>query len=385
MKINHLLMLSALWLGQAGAMTMPEQAVKSYACESCNQLSHEPLSTAWAISNQTLSPKIMHKQASKKYRIRTTLGALQRGIPLSTTAPGAIIRIVTEGNNIRPQFRLQKGNTINLPLQEAASSLASKNSLLDTVFANDTLALLQLKSALGDGVFTLSTTQVSGQPDDKAVVNVFDKKSSLSLSIATDKAQYHYGELLNATITLTDGSTNLPIDKIAIALNGPEGQIIALTPDISGGVAKASILLNDTKGSLGKNWYIDASVTTTVANVKQIREVHSAFSYFIPSAVIREINTGETPLHFSARLEVATASRYALQAVLFHQDADGKMQALAMAQSAVWADVGESELRFNFAVPGSEQFKGPFFIGAIELMDYGQLKPVVISNAIINP
>ena len=105
------------------------------------------------------------------------------------------------------------------------------------------------------------------------------------------------------------------------------------------------------------------------------RIAHTAFSYTIPSAAIREL-ARTAPFDFSAKIEAATESRYALQAVLFGSDGQGELHPLQTVQAAAWLPAGLSNINFSFDSNLKSDYKEPFYLGYIRLTDFGQQKPV---------
>lgn len=75
-----LILLGAL---QAQAMTFPQQALKPYDCKRCENLPRETLSTSWPTNNNPLGHKTKHQQKSRKYKIKTTFGQLNKGRAIS--------------------------------------------------------------------------------------------------------------------------------------------------------------------------------------------------------------------------------------------------------------------------------------------------------------
>ena len=67
MRSNTLIFSALLLTSQAFAFTLPNQeAVKAYDCSECINLSHENLSTSWAIQDQLLGQQNLHSQLSRK-------------------------------------------------------------------------------------------------------------------------------------------------------------------------------------------------------------------------------------------------------------------------------------------------------------------------------
>ena len=379
------LFLAASLSTQAQAMTLPDSPVHPYECQACESLSHDPLSSSWRIQGdsvaQTIKPQV---RESRKYRIVTTLAQLRRGIALPTRAAGAVISISPLSNTeaqSRPDFRIQK-NQSQYSIKETASDLALQQALADSEFTSQNLALFQLKPELGAGRFLLTAQQPDGKPDDRYVVQVLDQGSDTYLQVTTDKSHYQYGEELTITFRLHDSAYGYPIDEITATLVGPEGDTQPLTLKRERwDTYVAHTQIKNEKNPAGKNWYIEADVSTMLADSEVVRHVHSAISYSIPSAAITEINTQKnSSQHFTATINVATASRYSLQAVFLATNKHGKREAVETVHSAAWLNPGKSQISFSLSPEIANSYKPPYYLASITLVDYGQIKPVYEYN-----
>ena len=115
-----------------------------------------------------------------------------------------------------------------------------------------------------------------------------------------------------------------------------------------------------------------------------MREAHTAFSYAIPSAVLREINPEiSAPFTFKTTLDVATGSRYGIQAVLFVSDGNGHKTPIEVSQTSAWLAPGSQDLTLKFATPNKKLNAAQFSLGSIQLIDYGQMKAVFEYNDFI--
>lgn len=381
MRATSVLIMSALWAGQSLAFTLPQDAVHPYECDHCESLSHDVLSSDWPTSHLPLGHETMHSQKSNKYSVRTTLHQLNQGVALQTLAPGAIIRVspVAPEARLNLNFNLKTPNHQVFALKDASALFAKDDGLNESAFAGESIMAMQLKPELGSGRFILTSDLVKGHEQDVYIIHVFDQGSNAYLTVSTDKARYHYGDELVATFSLRDDAVGYPIDVITANLVTPDGNQRPLSLEkVSWDVYQAKLMLRSEKGFHGENWYIEAQVDTDVGGRNVKRQAHTAFSYTIPSAAVRSIkrNNPAEPFKFTAQVEVATGSRYALQAVLFATDDQGKVVPVDTVQSAAWFATGVNELNFSFNPEESTQYKAPYFLGALQLTDYGQLKAV---------
>lgn len=397
MKINTTITVTGialLWSVSSHAFIISTQTAHPYECENCERLSHDTLATHWPIQVTQLGHTTQHQQISKKYSVNTTFKEIEKGLDLYTQAPGAVIRIssIPSTNKLnatpafKPTFYIKTKTMGSMPLNEASSLIATDNELNDSYFAKNTPAILQLKSELGAGKITLSATPTPGHEQDQFIVHVFDKEAKGALTVETNKAMYHYGDQLTTTITLGDSLSNYPLDSIKATLVNPEGETFPLTLKQNNDHSySATTPLNIEKNSAGDNWYVEAETKATLDGSLINRQAHTAFTYAIPSAVISEINQASdaAPFTFTATVDVATASRYALEAVLFKTDSNGNKIPLEVSQSAAWLTPGHHEMSFSFSPDDKNTSSTTFYVGALQLIDYGQIKPVFGYNGFI--
>jgi|GEM_PF-3125375 len=377
-------LLPAFLASSLNAMTLPESTVRPYECETCDALSHAAVSSNWRIQNTSLQHDGLRQQKSRKYRVVTTRAALEKGLPLSTRAPAAVVSIAPLGKQTTPvkaNFRIQKNN-LDMSLNDAASLLSQNEAVPDSEFTTQNLAMFQLKPELGAGKFILSSKAAGGQANDRFVVQVLDQGSTTYLHIETNKSHYQYGDEMTATFRLQDGAYGYPIDVITASVVGPDGQAIPLTlKKEKWDTYVARIRLTDEKNTHGKNWYVEADISTILNDEEVLRHVHSAISYAIPSAAITDIKVQKgRNFDLIATVDVATASRYALQAVFMGTNSQGKREAIESVHSAAWLSPGQSQLNFSLSTEIANKYKPPYYLASITLVDYGQLKPVYEFN-----
>ena len=397
MKINRVILLitsiALLCLVSSHAMVLPSQTPHSYICENCEYLSHDTLSTHWPIAPNQLDQKTLHQQISKKYSATTTFKELKKGFALYTQAPGAVIRISTlppkgsvkSVSQFKPDFYIKTPNSGLLPLQEAAHLIATDEALSESFFSQNTQKIFQLKSELGSGKIILLAKPISGHENERFNIYIFDKFAPTDLVIKTNKANYLYEDELITTITLSDNTSQYPLDTIEAALVSPNGEKtpLVLEKHEDNSYTAKTILLSETN-HVGGNWYVETDVAATVNGYVIKRQANTAFSFALPSAVIKEIkSSASSPLTFIATVNVATASRYALQGVLFTDNLETKKIPLEIIQTSSWLTPGNHEILFSLASKNPNTTSGKFYLGALELIDYGQLKPVFTYNRFI--
>lgn len=386
MKSTILLCFALLLTEQSMAFTLPNQpAIKAYECANCANLSHESLSLSWVLADKLLSPESLRTQSSHKYQLKASMQELQEGVTINTTAPGAVIRIspANPDKKIKPDFQIKTFKGSNQSLLQASSLFSKDEALKGSAFEDNTLAISKLKPELGSGQFILSTQ--STDEDSQYLINVYDANSSTQLTIETDKPRYFYGDELKATLKLTDKNFDYLITSIETVLIDPEGNKIPVEPKaLSINTYELSYPLLSEKNANGANWHIQATVSGRAGQRVVDRKVQISFSLSLPSAAIREIEKNSSnSFDFSALIEAATDSRYALQSVLFGTDEQGKIHPMQIVQTSNWLSSGINKVNFSFDSKQKSGYKAPFYIGYTRLTDFGQQKPVFVYDALI--
>jgi hypothetical protein len=373
MSIRRLTFLLLATSAPVIAMTFPQTPIKSYDCDTCSSLSKELIQTAWGIEDKPLNNALSNEQRSVWYQKIITGKALNAGFKIHTQGKKAVIRVenISQKNPIKLTVQAK-----NQPAQsvQAASTEWSSDAL---PFSKRNHLIFQLKPDLGQGSFILKTVGTSIPDDAQILVHVLDKYSATYLSLTTNKSTYVYGDELVATIQLRDEITDYPIDDISATLTNPEGKFIALSVErVDKNTYQAKANLLSEMNPKGENWTVETSVTSSLNNETVTRQGHTAFSYAIPSAAVREITPDPIDASkYTADIEVATASRYALQAILYQIDGEGKKHPVQIAESADWLAIGKQSLTLAFNPPKAQD-ASHYVLGDIQLIDYGQIKSV---------
>lgn len=378
MKITHLMMMSALCITQAHAFNLPRQPTKSYDCDVCDKLSHDNLQDKWGISSEPLAEKVSNKQKSVSYREMVTLKQLRAGIKVPTLAPGAVLRITPLQNKAIPELKLKTPTNQILTLKEASSLYSEDEAFGNEVSLETHQKMIQIKTELGSGMFVLKSNDKKNKDTDAYMINVFDKFSSTNLQIETTSLHYQYGDNMTAIITLDDNEYHT-IDEIDVALIGPAGQEVPLKlTRLKFNQFKATAKLLSEVNDHGENWYVEANILSETGSIR--RSGHTAFSYSVPSATLISVKKlSSKPLTFVATLDVATASRYSLQSVLFRRNGLGQVRPVETSQKAQWLEPGKQVIQFTFD-NSSQLTDDSLSIGYLRLTDYGQLKTVYQYN-----
>lgn len=379
MKTIPLFFLSTFCVTQALAYTLPKQMVKAYECTQCAQLSHETLNDTWRLNKTPLHSTHSNKQKSVSYRKQVSMKELQQGVTITTTAANAVVRITPLQDQVMPGLKLITSNKKQFELKDAASSYKEDAHFDNTLKTAKHETLFQLKQDLGFGAFSIKTEETNNS--GTFLISVFDKYSPAYLEIESDAIHYQYGDKVTATISLKNDMTDYDIMDINAFLLGPQKQVIPMQlTEISPNVYKAQAIIVSEVNDKGENWYVEADVMGDVSGLFVRRNGHAGFSYSIPSASLLSVEkTALKTLSFTVTTEVATASRYALQSVLFTKNEKGETIPLETTQTALWLEPGLQQIQFNF--DNADQLEeDSLYLGYLRLVDYGQLKTVYQFN-----
>jgi len=353
--------------------------------KSLPNLSQDAVSYAWAVTPDT---KIdTHPAAfvatSREYLLRVDSKALQSGIELPTTAPGALIRLNPAGST-----KLGKALTINpqtivlkTPMGEILENGHGMLSLADSEalksagapFAEGTSAF-RLDPALGSGRFTLAVPEAASNGEAGWVIHVLEKDSLIALSAQTNRSAYLTGQRLHATFTLEGANS---IDMVKAELHSPSGAAHSLRVARQGENTFQIITSLDFAELSEGLWEIHAAVRGGTAKGTVLRDVHTAFAVSAPTATFlgRANVVMDDQISIELPVEVAAQGRYAAQAVLFGTGEDGTLHAIATCQSADMLAAGVSSLTLSFdsSLIRSSGLHAPYEIRDLQLMDQGRM------------
>ncbi|KTC88705.1 DUF4785 family protein [Fluoribacter dumoffii] len=383
-----LILLTLFCCSHLNAFSLPQIPIKSYDCDTCESLPHETLQARWKINENPLTGTKRNIHKSYSYTKQVTATQLQQGISLAIHSPEAVIRIIPlEKNKSVPPLELKTSSGDFMSLKEAASLYSQDEAIDESLKINSRQTMLQIKRELGKGPFIVKSKQaIPAGEAGKYLIDVFEKYSLLYLQIEPSSLQYRYGDPFHALITLKDNVTTYPVEDINATLIGPDNQVIPLQiKEVKRNQFQASGILSSEVNTHGDNWYIAVDVSCEIEdNLPAYRSGRAAFSYSIPSASLVSImKVSSKPLTLAATVNAATASRYALQSVLYRKNAQGKPIPVETTQIAQWLEPGMNRIKFSFD-NSAHLAEDQLSVGYLHLTDYGQLKVVYQYDQPIN-
>ena len=358
-------------------MASPTAAVSSRLAPAAPQVhvERQPIQVSWALNStealQATPPPVQRE--SREYWREVSDIELQRGVELSTTAPGAIIRLSPGkgGARIQPaDLKLQidgkrfDGNTAARHVADTAQLQAAGMA------ATDASTALQLRPELGAGRTTVQASKARG----RYVVYVYEPQSPLVVEAQASRPELLLGGSLQVSLNLRDGAQQRTLKEATGVLHSPDGDTTPVSfqrqPDGSF-VATASPVH---QANIPGLWEVQSTVTGTDANGREVRRnVNTAFAVAVPDARfiggVEPRKAGDGGIDIMLGVDVQSGSRYAVSGVLYGHGANGQAVPVAYAQSAAWLETGSGELRLHFDPASLHGVAGPYELRDLRLQD----------------
>tara|TARA_R110002020_G_scaffold21373_37_gene72448 strand:+ start:1169 stop:2389 length:1221 start_codon:yes stop_codon:yes gene_type:complete len=332
----------------------------------------QPVAVAWAMDPAAeLALQPAHLAQSREYWAAVDAGVLKSGFPLTTTAPGALVRISPE---IRAKSGVVDPGEVRLlrngqPLPATAfKRLATTDQLHKAgMDVSDGTVIVQLDEALGQGRFELQLGKASG----RYLVHVFEPNSDLVLEAQSQRGRLLAGDTVEVATRLAKGGSALAGGVVQAQLVSPSGQSWPMT--VSDGKASVQLPL-DADAGLGL-WEVQLFAGAASKDGPVQRDARTAIEVSRPTARLGggyAFDPGA--VKFSLPVQVAAPGRYELRGVLYATGPQGNLQPVAQAHSASWFDAGERKLDLAFG-PGNLPmgYGAPFELRFLELKDQTRL------------
>jgi hypothetical protein len=302
---------------------------------------------------------------------------LRAGVKVTTTAPGALIRLSPQGGStaaLDPAGVLVRANGRTLSANEASSAVADAKSLRSAgmVVTDGTLAF-RLAAASGSGEVEIAAAHAQG----RYLVHVFEPDSTLVLSLAADRDTTLAGSAITFRAALTDGNAARALRLASGLVTAPDGYSADLHFTRNGDGSFSATFTPDAAHSDGPQlWEAHAFTATMAGALTVLRDAKTAFAVSEASARFggdASITRDASGLRVALGVTTANASRYQVSAVLYGTGADGALRPAALAQSATWlaASGGTVELGFDAETLG--MLRAPFELRDLRLVDQANM------------
>ena len=332
----------------------------------------QPVAVAWAMDPAAeLSTQAPHLAQSREYWAAVDGSQLKSGFPLTTTAPGALVRISPE---IRAKSGAVDPGEVRLlrngqPLPASAfKRLATTEQLQKAgMDVSDGTVIVQLDDSVGQGRFQLQLGKASG----RYLVHVFEPNSDLVLVAQSERGRLLAGDTVEVATSLQKGDSALAGGVVQAQLVSPSGQSWPLAVSKGKAIGQLPLDADPTPGL----WEVQLFAGAASKDGPVQRDARTAIEVSRPTARLGggyAFDPGA--VKFSLPVQVAAPGRYELRGVLYATGPQGALQPVAQAHSASWFDAGERKLDLAFG-PGNLPmgYGAPFELRFLELKDQTRL------------
>lgn len=332
------------------------------------EFERQPVAMAWAMDPVAeLAADTPHLAQSREYWSAVEASQLKAGFSLTTTAPGALVRISPEvrakSGAVDPgEVRLLRNGK---PLPPSAfKRLATSGDLKRAgMEVPDGTVIVQLDESVGQGRFELQFAKATG----RYLVHVFEPKSDLVLLAQAGRSRLLAGDTIEVAASLQQGKSALAGSVIQAQLVSPSGQ--AWPMSFEQGKASAELPMDADPG-LGL-WEVQLFAGAASKDGPVQRDVRTAIEVSRPTARLGGAYAFDPGMvKFSLPVQVAAEGRYELRGVLYATGVSGETRPVAQAHSANWLEAGERKLELAFG-PGNLPmgYGAPFELRFLELKD----------------
>lgn len=336
------------------------------------QFERAPVSFSWALDPKaSLSAPATFAAESREYWQTVEGAELQQGVNLTTTAPGAVIRISPARGAVAlnaADFGVRsRTRPIRLERAAGAEELRAAGMEVDTG-----TAVLKLARENAAGHYSLHSAKAKG----RYLVHVYEPESQVLLKARADRQHVLGGDTIAVSMTMSRNGRPIPAQAQAL-LVAPDGSSrpVKVTRDAAGNLdARVPLPLqaNATPGL----WELQV-----FANSGEVsRDARTAFGVAAPTARLRgDVEIDARQLRVAMPVQAASPGRYEVRGTLFATGPDGVARPVSQAHSAAWFEHGVGTLQLGFDrrhVPAG--FGAPFEIRQLVVMDQTRMAPLEV-------
>jgi len=298
---------------------------------------------------------------------------LRAGVRLTTTAPGAVVRLSPQGGAgaaLDPAGVLVRAAGHTRSAADASAAVADAKALRSAGMAVPEGTLAFRLGADTSGEVEIAAPHAQG----RYLVHVFEPASSLVLSLSAD----HDTVLAGTPVTFRTGVSPGARLKVASGLvTAPDGYSMDLAFARNADGTFSATFTPDAAHRTGPQlWEAHVFTASDSARGSVLRDAKTAFAVSDASARFAggvRFEQRTDGVHVNLDLASTSASRYQISAVLYGTGTDGALHAAALAQSAAWigGDRGSIDLGFDAASLGS--LHAPFELRDLRLLDQASM------------
>ena len=301
-----------------------------------------PVQFAWALEHdKAVTTPSPHLAESREFYTEVDAAALAKGVDLTATAPGAVLRISPLGGakavGSGAVSLLREGKALPAAAIEHAAT-AEQMKAAGAEFADGTIAF-RIAPQFGDGRFAVKAAGLSG----RYLLHVYEPKSPYRATLATGADSGFAGGSVSATLSLASDKDGLVAEAVRGALSSPDGRVFDVAFTLEGNErAVAKVALPRDLPAMPGLWELHGFVSARSDNgATVLRDVKTSFAIAAPTARLAgtaEAKRDAAGIDFALPLDVAAPGRYELRGVLFGTAKDGRMVPVASTHSAAWLD-----------------------------------------------
>lgn len=330
-----------------------------------------PVRFSWALDpTEDLRQPEPFVVESREYWQTVDAAELERGVEVSTSAPGAIIRVspahAGAAVDVDALRVTRGGRSVALARRNDGARLRAAGMPV-----NERAAAVQLADAAQAGRYRLHLPNASGQ----YVVHVYEPRSTVRLFAALARDRVLAGGASTIVVNLADGKRQLQGVRAGGLLVAPSGESwpIRLRPG-KDGLLRGKVRIPDEVGREPGLW----EVQVFAGNGDVQRDARTALSIAQPTArLVGDYTFDAAQLQFDLPMAIGSPGRYEVRGTLYATAPGGALQPVAIAHSANWLAPGRDHLLLGFdrahLPPG---YGAPFELRDLELNDQSRMAPI---------
>jgi hypothetical protein len=335
-----------------------------------------PISVSWPLAPDSSVQSVPQPfaRSSREYWRDVSASELQKGLSLSLTAPGAIIRLSPGDGNVG---KLDPSGVHVLIGRQSFNAVSASSQVADAATMHAAgmdvpaaTVMMQLKPSLGAGVATLQVPAAAG----RYVVHVLEPNSPFTVTATGDRDDMLLGHDVHVRVVLQDNGRDMPLTSVGGSLRAPDGSSTTLTfqrqADGSYVVDARPTHIPSTPGL----WEVHSFTSGVDAAGQQIRrDTTTVFAASLPDArfsgIASTASTSDHGIDVKLGVTAQSASRYAASAVLYGRGSNGEMVPAAFAQSAAWLKAGSGQLTLHYDPTSLKGVGAPYELHDLRLQD----------------
>lgn len=307
---------------------------------------------------------------SREYWQETDAAALQRGLEVATSAPGALIRVSPVAGAAEVAADSVRITRAGQPVGALKRTGAEQLRAAGLAVGKGTAAV-QLAADAAPGRYAVQVAQARG----RYVVHVFEPNSDVRLRARLSRDHALAGDAGEIEVDLQRGASSLKAEGGAL-LVAPSGRSWPLPLKAGGdGKLRGAVRLPADAGEQPAGLW-EVQVFAGDGSIQ--RDARTALAVAQPTARFDGAYAFDArALSFALPVRAASAGRYELRGTLYASNARRELRPVAIAHSAQWIDGGMARIELAFdRAQLPKGFGAPFELRNVELNDQTRLAPI---------